>query len=196
MKRHVRLTEELRRCRYFTAEELSMQVKADKGVVTSWEQTLPDRGATRDMVGVLRQLFGDRERGGFASMLALLRRHAAPATDEGAKLLAALNALETHRQQVLSSWAVGIHTDDEGPAAPVDVFLDWLYGEFLHSDASRAEKIERLDGPYRLYEWQFHMVAERLAAVFSRLALIVAAALAEERLQPLAAAGAASKRLD
>jgi hypothetical protein len=57
------------------------------------------------------------------------------------------------------------------------VFLDWLYGEFLHSDADRAERIERLDGPYRMYEWQFHMIASRLAHLFARLALIVAAVL-------------------
>src|ERR1044072_5840665 len=66
--------------------------------------------------------------------------------------------------------------EETNPPPPLDVFLDWLYGEFLHSDVDKAERIKRLDGPYRLYEWQFHTIVGRLSQLFERLALIVRAA--------------------
>jgi hypothetical protein len=178
LERHLRLAEELRSCRYFTEEERTLNVTMDRGVTTSWEQTLPDRGSTREMLAVMRQLFSDKERASFASAGAILRRHANPTSPAGQHFIATLDSLEEMKQRVLASWDLQVRTSkDADPPPPLGVFLDWMYGEFLHSDAEKAARIDRLDGPFRLYEWQFHWVAERLASLFTRFALVVAAAL-------------------
>jgi hypothetical protein len=86
MDRHVYLADELGRCSYFTEQERSMHFTMDEGTTTSFEMKLPGAGATRDMLGLLRQLFGT-ERASFASMLALLRSHVDAATSPGQALL-------------------------------------------------------------------------------------------------------------
>jgi len=58
MDRHVYLADELGRCSYFTEQERSMHFTMDEGTTTSFEMKLPGAGATRDMLGLLRQLFG------------------------------------------------------------------------------------------------------------------------------------------
>jgi len=176
MQRHVRLANDLGRCRYFTEEVRSLDVTLDKGVTTSWEMTLPDAGATRDMVGLLRQLFGDKERGSFASMIAMLRIHADTESPEGQRLLEVIAAHDDLRQRVLNRWDL-TGGQDSSPRPPLNVFLDWLYGEYLHSDADRAERIEKLNTDFRIYEWQFHWIAERLAFLYARFAKVVGAAL-------------------
>jgi len=47
-----------------------------------------------------------------------------------------------------------------------------MYGEYLHSDAEKARRIEGLN-EFQLYEWQFHWVSERLAAVCDSFARLV-----------------------
>src|SRR5581483_5217639 len=170
MRRYLKLTEELRSCRYFVEEERSMSVTMDGGTTTSWEQTLPSAGATRDMLGVLRQLFGDGERASFASMVQLVRRVADPQTEAGAFLLRQVAVFEGAKQGVLDSWDAQPGGNEASPRTPLDTFLDWMYGEFLHSDAEKAARIEALDTEYKLYEWQFHWVVERLAVLFAQFA--------------------------
>jgi len=177
MRRHVKLTDELRRCRYFTEEERSCRVTMDKGVTTSWEQTLPEAGATRDMLGLLRQVFGNKERASFASMADLLRRLADPGTEDGRQLLRIVTAFESVKRGVLDSWDAQPGGTETSPPPPLTVFLDWMYGEYLHSDADKAKRIEQLDTEWRLYEWQFHWVAERLAVVFTNFGRVVRSAL-------------------
>ena len=177
IERYIRLTEELRRCRYFTEEERTMNVTMDRGVTTSWEQTMPDHGSTRDMLSLLRQLFGNKERASFASVMAILRRHADASSPEGRELLTTLDSFDDLRRRVLASWDLEIRTSEDEAPPPLGVFIDWMYGEFLHSDADKAARIQRLDGPYRLYEWQFHWIAERLASLFTRFTPVVEAAL-------------------
>lgn len=179
MLRYLKLTDELRSCRYFVEEERSMSVTLDLGKTTSWEQRLPSAGATRDMLGVLRQLFGDRERASFASMAALVRRFAEAQTEAGAFLLRQVAAFERAKQGVLGSWDAQPGGTDASPRTPLETFLDWMYGEFLHSDVEKAARIEELDTDYRLYEWQFHWVVERLAILFSQFAAIVRGVLTE-----------------
>jgi hypothetical protein len=171
MRRHVRLADELRRSRYFAEQERRLHVTMDEGVMTSREMTLPDAGATRDMVAVLRQLYGDSERASFASMAALLRAHADPDSADGRRLLEVVDAFDEMRRRVLASWDL-TGGQSSSPQPPSTVFLDWLYGEHLHSDAERAERIARYDH-FRIYEWQFHWVAERLAALYTRFARLV-----------------------
>jgi hypothetical protein len=128
------------------------------------------------MLGVLRQLFSDPERGSFASMLA--PGPCEPTSPEGQQLLADLASFENVRQSVLGSWDLEIRTSqDVDPPPPLGVFLDWMYGEFLHSDPLKAARIQRVDGPYRLYEFQFHKISERLAILFARFSRVVEAAL-------------------
>jgi hypothetical protein len=178
MRRHVELAGELARCRYFTEQERSMKVTMDKGVTTSWEQTLPDRGSTRDMLGVLRQLFeGPKGRASFLAMVELLRSHADPQSTAGQQLLAAMHFYDRARQGVLDSWDAQPGGTEHGPTTPLETFLDWLYGEFLHSDAEKAARIEELD-QFQMYEWQFHWVSERLAILYANFARIVESALA------------------
>jgi hypothetical protein len=177
--RYLKLTDELRSCRYFVEEERSWSVTMDRGVTTSWEQKLPSAGATRDMLAVLRQLFGDGERASFASMAALVRRFADGQTEAGAFLLRQVAAFERAKQGVLDSWDAQPDGTDASPRTPLDTFLDWMYGEFLHSDAEKAQRIKELDTEYRLYEWQFHWVVERLAILFSQFAAIVRGVLAQ-----------------
>jgi hypothetical protein len=177
MQRHVKLANQLSQCRYFTEEERTMSVTMDAGVTTSWDQTLPDAGATRDMIAILRQLFTDRERSSFASMAKLLRRLANQSTEEGRQVLSILSAFETARLGVQDSWDAQRGGMETSPERPLTVFRDWMYGEFLHSDADKAKRIEELDTEFRLYEWQFHWVAERLALIFVNFARVVRAAL-------------------
>jgi hypothetical protein len=177
MERYLHLAHELRRCRYFTEEERTLNVRMEKGMTTKWEQKMPDGGATRDMLGLLRQLFGDGERASFASVVAILRLHADSTSAEGQQLLTTLDSFEEFRDRVLASWDLEICTSENEAPPPLEVFLDWMYGEFLHSDPDKAARIERLDGPFRLYEWQFHRVSDRLASVFTRFTPVVAAAL-------------------
>src|SRR4051794_26066142 len=106
MERYLWLTDLLGRCRYFVEEDRSMSITMDQGVTTGFEMTLPDAGATRDLLGLLRQLFGDKERASFASMIALLRSRADGATPEGQKLLDMLGRYELLKQGVLDSWDV------------------------------------------------------------------------------------------
>lgn len=181
MQRHVRLVHDLQRCRYFTEEERSLDVTMDRGVTKSWDMTLPDAGATRDMLGLLRQLFGDGERASFASMVAILRPHADADSPEGQRLLEMVEAFERMRQSVLDSWDL-TGGQDSSPHPPLTVFLDWMYGEYLHSDPEKAQRIEQLDH-FRMYEWQFHWVAERLAMLFARFAGIVGTALDAAQLE-------------
>ena len=148
----------------------------DAGATTSWEMTLPDAGATRDMLGLLRQLFGDKERASFASMVAILQSHADSASPGGRRLLDVVAGFETARQGVFDSWDAASGGRHIAPAAPLSAFLDWMYGGYLHSDAEKAERIEQLD-QFRLYEWQFHWVAERLSVLFGGFASLVSAAL-------------------
>lgn len=177
MERYVWLADELGRCRYFTEEERSMHVTMDQGVTTSFEMNLPDAGATRDMLGLLRQLFGDKERASFASMTALLRSYADAQSAEGQKLNDVLGRYELLKQGVLDSWDVQPGGTENEPHPPLTVFLDWMYGEYLHSDAEKAQRIKELDGGQGLYEWQFHWVTERLAVLFTRFAQVVKATL-------------------
>ena len=94
------------------------------------------------MLGLLRQLFGDKERASFASMLALLRAHADPSTPEGQRLLDVVGRFELLNQGVLDSWGVlPGRTEDSHP--PLDAFLDWTYGEYLHSDADKGQVADR-----------------------------------------------------
>ena len=179
MLRYLKLTDELRTCRYFVEEERSWNVTMDGGATTSWEQTLPSAGATRDMLGVLRQLFGDGERASFASMVKLVRRFADPQAETGAFLLQQVAALERAKQGVLDSWDAQPGGTEASPRTPLETFLDWMYGEFLHSDAEKAARIKELDTEFRLYEWQFHWVVERLAILFSQFAAIVRGVLAQ-----------------
>ncbi len=178
MRRYVHLSERVRRCRYFTEEERSMHVEMEAGVTTKCAQKLPDAGATRDMLGLLRQLFGDKERASFSSVVGILRLHADPASSDGEELLTTLASFENLKERVLGGWDLQIGTSDNEKPPPLGVFLDWLYGEFLHSDADKGARIERLDGPFRFYEWQFHWVAERLASVFTRFETVVGAVMA------------------
>jgi len=173
MLRYLKLTDELRSCAYFVQEERSMTVTLDQGTTTSWDQTLPSAGATRDMLALLRQLFGDNERASFASMAALVRRSANPHTETGAFLLRQVDAFERAKQGVLDSWDAQPEGAEVSPRTPLETFLDWMYGEFLHSDEEKAARIQELDTEYRLYEWQFHWVVERLAMLFSQFAGIV-----------------------
>jgi hypothetical protein len=152
MLRYLKLTDELRSCRYFTEEERSWSVTLDQGTTTSWEQNLPSAGATRDMLALLRQLFGDGERASFTSMVALVRRYADTETEAGTFLLRQVDAFERAKQGVLDSWNAQPDGAEASPRTPLDTFLDWLYGEFLHSDAERAARIEQLDTDFRLYE--------------------------------------------
>lgn len=177
IKRYVYLTKELARCKYFTEEERSFSVTMDRGVTTSWEQVLPDAGATRDMLGLLRQLFGDKERGSFAAVSSILVSHSNTQTIEGRRLLSAIDRFQYLRQGVLDSWDVRPNGKENAPGEPLTVFLDWMYGEFLHSDADKAARIASLDTEFRLYEWQFHWVAERLAALYTTFAVTVESAL-------------------
>lgn len=178
LQRYLKLADELRRCRYFTQEERSLTISMADGITTSHEVVLPDAGATRDMLGVLRQLFGDRERASFASMAALVLRCANEATKEGRLLLQIVHRFQYLRQGVLDSWDARPGGSEDKPHPPLTVFLDWMYGEYLHSDADKAERIARLDGgPMRLYEWQFHWVAERLAALYTSFSVVVRSAL-------------------
>lgn len=177
MRRYLKLAEELRSCRYFVDEERSMKVTMDKGVTTSWEQTLPSAGSTRDMLAVLRQLFGDGERASFAKVAALLRRLADPSAPQGTELLVVVDAFEQARKGVQDSWDAQPGGAEVQPHPPLNVFLDWMYGEFLHSDPEKAKRIQQLDTEFKLYEWQFHWVAERLAVVFDRFVRIVGSAL-------------------
>ena len=179
MLRYLKLTDELRSCRYFVEEERSWSVSLDRGSTTSWEQKLPSAGATRDMLGLLRQLFGDRERASFASMVALVRRFADAQTKTGASLLRQVATFERAKQGVLDSWDAQPGGTDASPRTPLDTFLDWMYGEFLHSDAEKAARIAELGTEFKLYEWQFHWVVERLAVVFSQFAAVVRGVLAE-----------------
>jgi hypothetical protein len=184
MRRHIQLVESLRRARYFAEEERSLRVTMGNGVMTSHEMTVPDAGATRDMLAVLRQIFSDRERGSFASMLSILRTHSNRDTPQGQRLLEVLESFDGMRRLVLRSWDLtGGQSSSTHP--PLTVFRDWMYGEYLHSDPIKAERIEQLDSPWRLYEWQFHWIAERLASLYSRFAPVVASALDEaERMAP------------
>ena len=166
MERYLHLTDELGRCRYFTEEEASMDFTMDQGVTTRFEMTLPDADATRGMLGLLRQLFGDKERASFASMIELLRSRTNEGSAEGQKLHDVLNRYELLKQGVLDSWDVRPGGTENTPHPPLTVFLDWMYGEYLHSDAEKAQRIKQLDGGSGLYEWQFHWVASRLAALF------------------------------
>jgi len=177
MRRHLKLADELRRCRYFTEEERSWGITMDEGVTTSWTQRLPDAGATRDMLGILRQLFGDTERSSFASMAHLLRRLVDSGTSEGQELLQVVASFETVRRGLLDSWDVQPGGTETSPHPPLTVFLDWMYGEYLHSDADKAKRIEQFDTEFRLYEWQFHWVSERLAVVFGNFARVVRATI-------------------
>jgi hypothetical protein len=179
MLRYLKLTNELRSCRYFVEEERSSSVTLDRGTTTSWEQKLPSAGATRDMLAVLRQLFGDRERASFASTVAQVRRLVDEHTEAGVSLLNQVAAFERAKQGVLDSWDAQPGGTDASPRTPLDTFLDWMYGEFLHSDAAKAARIETLDTEYSLYEWQFHWVVERLALLFSQFAAIVRSVIAE-----------------
>lgn len=179
MRRYLKLTDELRTCRYFVEDERSMSVTLDHGVTTSWEQTLPSAGATRDMLGVLRQLFGDGERASFASVVKVVRRLADPETEAGAFLLRQVTAFERAKQGVLDSWDAQPGGTEASPRTPLETFLDWMYGEFLHSDADKAARIEALDTEFRLYEWHFHWVVERLAILFAQFAAIVRGVLAQ-----------------
>jgi hypothetical protein len=180
MARHVRLVDELSRCRYFTTEERSLHVTMDEGVTTNFEMTLPDAGATRDMLALLRQLFGDKERASVASMMALLRSHANKESDDGRTLDDVLRRFDLLKQGVLDSWDVQRGGTENKPQPPLNVFLDWMYGEYLHSDGDKAQRISELDGPHRLYEWQFHWVVERLALLFERFARLVRATLVDQ----------------
>jgi hypothetical protein len=178
MRRHVKLAEELRGCRYFTQEERSLSGTVEAAVTTSWKMNLPERGATRDMLTLLRQLFSRKERSSFDSMVGLLQRHADTASPPGRQLREALATFEKAKQGVLDSWDAQPEGTEVSPQPPLTVFLDWMYGEYLHSDAEKAERIEQLDTPFRLYEWQFHWVAERLAVLFASFARLVDSALA------------------
>lgn len=171
VERYLRLTNDLGRCRYFTAEERSVSLRMTDGVEASFEMTLPDAGATRDMLGLLRQLFGDKERASFASMLALLRAHANGNTPEGRELLDVVERFELLKQGVLDGWDV-LSRGDQNLPPPLVVFLDWMYGEYLHSDADKAQRIKELNGS-GVYHWQFHWVTERLAKLFVRLTEVV-----------------------
>ena len=153
-----------------------MSVAMEKGVTTSCEQTLPDAGATRDMLGLLRQLFGDGERSSFASMARLLGDHADLSSPEGQKLRSLIAKFESLRQGVLISWDVQSGSTEHSPHPPLTVFLDFMYGEYLHSDAEKAKRIEQLND-FQLYEWQFHWVSERLALLYASFARLVAMAL-------------------
>lgn len=150
-----------------------MHLTMDQGVTTSFEMNLPDAGATRDMLGLLRQLFGDNERSSFASMVAILRAQADAQTPEGQKLLDVLGRYELIKEGVLDSWDVQPSGTENSPQPPLVVFLDWMYGEYLHSDEEKAQRIRGLDGGQGLYEWQFHWVAERLSMLFTGFAQIV-----------------------
>ncbi len=176
MRRHVKLVEELRQCRYFTEQERSLNVTMDAGVTMSSEMTLPDAGATRDMLGVLRQIFGDKERASLASITAILRFRTDPNSTEGQALLHVLALFEQAKQGVLDSWDAQPGGADTSPYPPLTVFLDWMYGEYLHSDAEKAKRIEELNH-FRMYEWQFHWVADRLAVLFDRYGRLVKLAL-------------------
>lgn len=176
MRRYVDLTDDLGRCRYFTEEDRSLSVTMDSGVTKTWEMTLPESGAIRDMLGLLRQLFGDNERASFTSMTAILRRHADSASPSGQSLLDVVGAFERAKQGVLDSWDAQPGGSETSPHPPLTVFIDWMYGEYLHSDADKAQRIEQLND-FQLYEWQFHWVAERLAILFAGFGRVVGSAL-------------------
>lgn len=173
MQRYLWLAEEIRRCRYFTEEERGMSFTMDQGVTTSFGLTLPDDGATRDMLALLRQLFGDGHRGSFASMIGLLRAHVDSTSADGQQLLDALQRYELVKQGVLDSWDVQPGGAEHSPHPPLTVFLDWMYGEYVHSDADKAKRIKELDGDHGTYKWQFHWVTERLSVLFTRFTEIV-----------------------
>jgi hypothetical protein len=178
MKRYLYLVDELRRCAYFMEQERSMHVTMDEGVTTSFEMTLPGDGPTRDMLGLLRQLFGEKERASFASMVSLLRSHADPGTSQGQTLNDVLQRFELIRKGALDSWDLQPDGKENSPQPPLEVFLDWMYGEYLHSDADKAKRIEELDGGTGLYKWQFHWIAERLAHLFGWFSRVVEESLA------------------
>jgi hypothetical protein len=119
----------------------------------------------------------DKERGSFVSMAGLLCRLADPGATEGRQLLSVVAAFESARAGVLDNWDAQPGGTETSPHPPLTVFRDWMNGEYVHSDAKKAKRIEQLDTEFRMYEWQFHWVAERLALVFWNFARVVRSAL-------------------
>jgi hypothetical protein len=78
------------------------------------------------MVGVLRQLFGDNERGSFASMADLLRRQADPGTASGRQLLNIVTTFESAKRGVLDGWDAQPGGTETSPQPPLVVLLDWI----------------------------------------------------------------------
>lgn len=173
LKRYVKLATDLARCRYFTEEERSEHVTFEAGKVVTWEQTLPEIGATRGMITLLRQLFGDGNRASFAKVALILREHALTASPEGLQLFRTVRAYELAKQGVLDSWDARPGGTEAEPEKPLTVLLDFMYGELLHSEAEKAERIAQLDTEWRLYEWQFHWVVERLSVLYTHFRELV-----------------------
>ncbi len=57
-----------------------------------------------------------------------------------------LGRYELQKKEVLDSWDVQPDGTEHSPHPPLTVFLDWMYGQYLHSDAEKAQRIKELDG--------------------------------------------------
>ncbi len=169
--RYVQLAERLRRCRYFTDEEWRVSMQLDRGVATSFAIALPDEGATRDMLILLRPRFLRGERASYAGVSQILRGRLAVGTREADALRARLDRFRIAGEGMLASWDFP-EGAGASPESPSVVFKDWLHGEYFHHDRDKAARIEKLNR-LRLYELQFHRVVERLARLYWEFAALV-----------------------
>jgi hypothetical protein len=191
LRRYVELCEELRRSRFFDQYVQRLEIKASSDTI-SFDLPYQDDEAVTTMAARLRKLHLE-ERAGAASFprtVRLLRQHAKrrrnPNGDWIRKLLEHFEKqVELATQTVLIGLARET-TDAQGnviteAVTPDENFWDWVYGELLHDDVARRERL-RAWAPIEAHRLNFLQIASSLGKIYYGSSGIVREVLEEPAL--------------
>lgn len=108
----------------------------------AWSLSLdgPDQEAVKAVAGDFRQLWSDRESTSAASVIQILKAHAAARGSDGSRvIITQLEALEERlSDRNERDPRAAVLEEGRGQRPPREIIRAWLYGEYLHGDYEKA----------------------------------------------------------
>jgi hypothetical protein len=146
--------------------------------------------AVRAVIGLFRELYTDSEPTSAMSALKLLESHARSAgRDRNERLIEQLRALRTaikaRRQQDPRGVFLEEQADGGTAAVPPDQIIDmWLYGEHLHYDPAKADRIEEHEGITEMLRFSLESAIRDFTDFWGKIAELAAAVIDTPALRP------------
>jgi hypothetical protein len=168
----------------FLAEPQTIEASVGEPGPLTYEITNASRAVVNAVVPPLRVLYTPQEAASFARVRSLLAQHTGARTSPSAAALH--EALRSYKRSIADVMAfdpdMGMYNVNGGVVTVIhkpstrEIFEDWLYGEYLHDDEDRLDRIDAWRS-IGVHEFQFLQTMRGLATVY--------AAFATDLIQPI-----------